>query len=98
MSSKKNAKSASNLNVPVNGFSSNSAEDALKGIEVEGIVIDKLPDNKYRIELENNKYKILAHASGKMKMNSITIAVGDRVKVELTPYDLTRGRIIFRVK
>lgn len=78
--------------------SSDSSKSKDKALQVDGEVIEKLPDNKYRVKLDNKDYIVLAHASGKMKLNSITIVVGDRVKVELTPYDLTRGRIIFRVK
>jgi len=69
-------------------------EDA---IEVEGKVIEPLSNAMFRIELENG-HKVLAHISGKMRMNYIRILPGDKVKVELSPYDLTRGRITFRVK
>ena len=69
-------------------------EDA---IEVEGKVIEPLPNAMFRVELDNG-HKILAHISGKMRMHYIRILPGDRVKVELSPYDLTRGRITFRVK
>ena len=69
-------------------------EDA---IEVEGKVIEPLPNAMFRVELDNG-HKVLAHISGKMRMNYIRILPGDRVKVELSPYDLTRGRITFRVK
>ncbi len=69
-------------------------EDA---IEVEGTVLEPLPNAMFRVELDNG-HKVLAHVSGKMRMNYIRILAGDRVKVELSPYDLTRGRITFRVK
>ncbi len=69
-------------------------EDA---IEVEGTVIEPLPNAMFRVGLENG-HKILAHISGKMRMNYIRILPGDKVKVELSPYDLTRGRITFRIK
>ena len=69
-------------------------EDA---IEVEGTVIEPLPNAMFRVELDNG-HKVLAHISGKMRMHYIRILRGDRVKVELSPYDLTRGRITFRVK
>lgn len=69
-------------------------EDA---IQVEGIVAEALPNAMFRVELAN-KHLVLAHASGKMRMNFIRILPGDKVMVELSPYDLTRGRIIFRVK
>ena len=66
-------------------------------IEVEGKVIEPLPNAMFRVELENG-HKVLAHISGKMRMHYIRILPGDRVKLELSPYDLTRGRITFRVK
>jgi translation initiation factor IF-1 len=69
-------------------------EDA---IEVEGTVIEPLPNAMFRVELENG-HKVLAHISGKMRMHYIRILPGDKVKMELSPYDLTRGRITFRVK
>ncbi|MFH1727863.1 MAG: translation initiation factor IF-1 [Pseudomonadota bacterium] len=64
-------------------------------IEVEGTVLEPLPNAMFKVELENG-HKILAHISGKMRMHFIKILPGDRVKVELSPYDLTRGRIIYR--
>jgi translation initiation factor IF-1 len=69
-------------------------EDA---IEVEGTVIESLPNAMFRVELENG-HKVLAHVSGKMRMNFIKILPGDKVKMELSPYDLTRGRITYRAK
>jgi len=66
-------------------------------IEVEGTVSEKLPNNMFRVELENG-HLVLAHVSGKMRMNFINILPGDKVKVELSPYDLQRGRIVFRAK
>ncbi|HCM42494.1 MAG TPA: translation initiation factor IF-1 [Candidatus Omnitrophota bacterium] len=69
-------------------------EDA---IEVEGKVVEPLPNAQFRVELENG-HIILAHISGKMRMNYIRILPGDSVKVELSPYDLSRGRITYRVK
>lgn len=66
-------------------------------IEVEGVVIEPLPNTMFKVELENG-HRILAHISGKMRMYNIRILPGDKVKVELTPYDLTRGRITFRYK
>ncbi len=68
-----------------------------EAIEVEGVVLEPLPNAMFRVELENG-HKVLAHISGKMRMNYIRILAGDKVKVELSPYDLTRGRITFRVK
>jgi len=66
-------------------------------VQVEGKVIEPLPNATFRVELDNG-HKILAHASGKMRMNFIRILPGDKVTVELSPYDLTRGRIIYRYK
>lgn len=66
-------------------------------IEVEGTVVEPLPNAMFRVELANG-HRVLAHLSGKMRMNYIRILSGDRVKVELSPYDLGRGRITFRVK
>ena len=64
-------------------------------IEMEGVVVDTLPNTMFRVELDNG-HKVTAHISGKMRKNYIRILTGDRVKVELTPYDLTKGRITFR--
>ncbi|OIP88216.1 MAG: translation initiation factor IF-1 [Syntrophobacteraceae bacterium CG2_30_61_12] len=69
-------------------------EDA---IEVEGIVVEPLPNAMFRVELPNG-HRILAHISGKMRMHFIRILPGDKVTVELSPYDLTRGRIVYRAK
>ncbi len=66
-------------------------------IEVEGTVIEPLPNTMFRIELENGHH-VLAHISGKLRMNFIRILPGDRVRVELSPYDLTRGRSTYRLK
>ena len=66
-------------------------------IEVEGVVIEPLPNAMFRVELENG-HKVLAHISGKMRMHYIRILPGDKVKLELSPYDLTRGRIVYRFK
>lgn len=66
-------------------------------IEVEGVVSDALPDAKFRVSLENG-HVVIAHISGKIRMNFIRILPGDKVKVELSPYDLSRGRITFRCK
>ncbi|XBC37964.1 MAG: translation initiation factor IF-1 [Buchnera aphidicola (Floraphis choui)] len=64
-------------------------------IEMQGIVIDTLPNTTFRVELEN-KHIVTAHISGKMRKNYIRILTGDKVTLELTPYDLSKGRIIFR--
>lgn len=66
-------------------------------IELEGKVIETLPNAMFRVELDNG-HRVLAHISGKMRMHYIKILPGDRVVVELSPYDLTRGRIIYRSK
>ncbi|GAB4244719.1 MAG: translation initiation factor IF-1 [Acidobacteriota bacterium] len=66
-------------------------------IEVIGTVVETLPNAMFRVELEN-KHQILAHISGKMRKYFIRILPGDKVKVELSPYDLTRGRIVYRFK
>ena len=68
-----------------------------EGIEVEGVVVETLPNAKFRVELENG-HRVLAHISGKMRMHFIKILPGDSVVVELSPYDLTRGRVIYRGK
>lgn len=66
-------------------------------IEFEGVIKESLPNAMFRVELDNG-HKVLAHISGKIRKNFIKILPGDRVRVELTPYDLTRGRITYRVK
>ena len=66
-------------------------------IEVEGVVVESLPNTNFKVELENG-HVILAHISGKLRMNYIKILPGDKVKLELSPYDLTRGRITWRAK
>jgi translation initiation factor IF-1 len=77
-----------------------SAEDMPKkdgAIEIEGTVVESLPNAFFRVELENG-HKVLAHISGKMRMHYIRILPDDRVVVELSPYDLSRGRIVYRYK
>ena len=66
-------------------------------IEVEGVVVEALPNTTFKVELENG-HQILAHISGKLRMNYIKILPEDKVKVELSPYDLNRGRITWRAK
>lgn len=68
-----------------------------EAIKVEGVVLETLPNAMFKVELEN-KHQVLAHISGKMRMHFIKILPGDRVTVELSPYDLSRGRITYRVK
>ena len=65
---------------------------------MEGTVLEPLPNAMFPVELEENGHNVLAHISGKMRMHYIRILPGDRVQVELTPYDLTRGRITYRYK
>ena len=66
-------------------------------VEVEGTVVEPLPNAMFRVELKNG-HKVLAHVSGKIRMNFIRILPGDRVLIELSPYDLSRGRITYRYK
>ena len=66
-------------------------------IEIEGTVVEKLPNAKFQVELENG-HRIIAHMSGRMRKNFIRLVPGDRVEVELTPYDLSKGRISFRLQ
>jgi translation initiation factor IF-1 len=66
-------------------------------LEFEGAVVDVLPDGRFRVQLDNG-HEIVAYTAGRMKRNRIKTIVGDRVNVEMTPYDLTKGRVIFRHK
>ena len=66
-------------------------------IEMEGVIIEKLPNAMFKVELENG-HVVLAHISGKLRMNFIRILQGDKVKIELSPYDLNKGRLIWRDK
>jgi translation initiation factor IF-1 len=68
-----------------------------EAIRVEGVVLETLPNAMFKVELEN-KHRVLAHISGKMRMHFIKILPGDKVTLELSPYDLTRGRIVYRSK
>jgi translation initiation factor IF-1 len=72
--------------------------DKEQGIEVEGVVVENLPNARFRVKLDEGDIELLAHVSGKMRMNYIRILPGDKVRVELSPYDLTRGRIVYRYK
>ena len=72
--------------------------DKEAGIEIEGVVIENLPNARFRVKLEEGDMEVLAHVSGKMRMHYIRILPGDKVRVELSPYDLTRGRITYRYK
>jgi translation initiation factor IF-1 len=69
-------------------------------IEVEGTVVEPLPNAMFAIDIDQNgsKHRVLAHISGKLRMNFIRILPGDRVRVELSPYDLSRGRIVYRLR
>jgi translation initiation factor IF-1 len=69
-----------------------------EAIEVEATVIEPLPNAMFKVELDGNKHQVLAHISGKMRKHFIRILPGDRVLVELSPYDLKRGRIVYRLK
>ena len=68
-----------------------------EAIQTEGTIIEVLPNARFRVELENG-HRVLAHVSGKMRMHYIRIVTGDKVKLELSPYDLSKGRIIYRNK
>lgn len=68
-----------------------------EAISVEGTIIEPLPNAMFRVELDNG-HRVLAHISGKMRMHYIKILPGDRVTIELSPYDLTRGRVTYRAK
>jgi len=82
----------------VDGFSEVTEPVAKEDtIEVAGVVLESLPNAMFRVELEN-KHQVLAHVSGKMRKNFIRILTGDRVLIDLSPYDLTRGRITYRYK
>jgi translation initiation factor IF-1 len=87
---------------PRSGFRSTHSEVHLPkpkedAIVMEGEVVEPLPNAMFKVRLENG-HEVLAHSSGKMRMNRIRILPGDRVQVEITPYDLTRGRITYRYK
>ena len=68
-----------------------------EGIQIEGTVVETLPNAMFKVELDN-RHQVLAHISGKMRMHYIRILPGDRVLIELSPYDLTRGRVVYRYK
>jgi translation initiation factor IF-1 len=68
-----------------------------EGIQIEGAVIETLPNAMFKVELDNG-HRVLAHISGKMRMHYIRILPGDRVLIELSPYDLSRGRVVYRYK
>ncbi len=72
--------------------------DPKKKLEVDGVVTENMPGTKFRVKLEmdDKEHEIIAHISGKMRMNYIKLNVGDKVRVEMSPYDLTKGRITYR--
>jgi translation initiation factor IF-1 len=74
----------------------NDQSDKEKGIELDGTIVENLPNARFRVKLDEGDMEVLAHVSGKMRMHYIRIMPGDRVKVELSPYELTMGRITFR--
>ena len=93
-------KKDSNLESKHNNISSNKEECQMAKadvIEIEGTVVEKLPNAMFQVELENG-HQVLAHISGKLRMNFIRILPGDKVTIELSPYDLSKGRIIWRDK
>ena len=67
-------------------------------LQTEGVVTEILPNAMFRVQLDSNEHKILAHTSGKMRKSRIRVLVGDRVTIEMTPYDLTKGRLVYRQK
>jgi len=73
------------------------AKTSQQKVEVEGTIVEALPNTQFRVELDNG-HKVLAYISGRMRKYYIRILLGDRVRVELSPYDLTRGRIVYRYK
>ncbi|HRF59453.1 MAG TPA: translation initiation factor IF-1 [Fimbriimonadaceae bacterium] len=75
-----------------------TATNKEEGIEVEGVVLENLPNARFRVKLDEGDIEILAHVSGKMRMNYIRILPGDRVRIEMSPYDMTLGRIVYRYK
>jgi translation initiation factor IF-1 len=94
------AKATANQHDTNQDYARRSAEDMPKkdgAIEIEGTVVETLPNAFFRVELDNG-HKVLAHISGKMRMHYIRILPDDRVVVELSPYDLSRGRIVYRYK
>ncbi|PZC51138.1 MAG: translation initiation factor IF-1 [Chloroflexi bacterium] len=85
------------MNVLVNQAEFLMAKKEVEKIEVEGVVLEALPNAVFKVELAN-KHRVLAHISGKMRMHFIRVLPGDRVLVELSPYDLSRGRVTFRFR
>jgi len=67
-------------------------------VEVRGVILEALPNAMFMVELENTHHKVMAHPSGKMRKNNIRILSGDKVLMEISPYDITRGRIVYRFK
>ncbi len=78
-------------------FSQKAKEETKDGgIEVEGIVVENLPNARFRVKVQDSEIEVLAHVSGKMRLHYIRILPGDKVRVEISPYDLTMGRIVYR--
>jgi len=69
-----------------------------EGIVIDGVVVDCLPNATFRVQITGQSYTILAHLSGRIRINNINISTNDRVRLEMSPYDLTKGRITFRYK
>jgi len=72
--------------------------DKESGIELEGVVVENLPNARFKVKITEGDFELLAHVSGKMRMHYIRILPGDRVKVEVSPYDLSKGRIVYRFR
>ena len=89
----KNIATVKELNSCTGGFNMSKADV----IEIEGVVVEKLPNAMFKVELENG-HIVLAHISGKLRMNFIKILPGDKVTLEMSPYDLSKGRIVWRDK
>lgn len=84
--------------MPRKPYVKKESTDKEEGIEVEGHVLENLPNARFRVKIDEPEMELLAHVSGKMRMHYIRILPGDRVKVELSPYDLTKGRITYRYR
>ncbi|MBS1704634.1 MAG: translation initiation factor IF-1 [Armatimonadetes bacterium] len=76
----------------------NQDTDKEEAIELEGVVLENLPNARFRVKIAEGDFELLAHVSGKMRMHYIRILPGDKVKVEVSPYDLTKGRITYRMR
>ena len=92
-----NRGSGCKVGAPTNPTAASDTRLAKDAIEIEGTVTEVLPNATFRVKLEND-HEVLAYLSGKMRQNYIRVLEGDRVKVEMSPYDLTRGRVTYRYK